>query len=294
MTQHNNPTVIKPAIQFADQTVQSIAYAGISTLLAVTSTATTTTNSSTQIVLISDYGDKMAYYNSTLSNWLYVGTDKPVITPPGPTSPPVTDYIAWYDPSSFSLGTSQWLDLSANGHHATINGSPTISANSGNGATGDFNQLVGVASSDSIVFPSGILPNTYSLFTVSRYSGSAKARIYTGNGGGTNWLSGHWNNITGVAYHNGWVVDPNDHGWGNNWIISADHNYFYRANGRTSDSGTGGGGASTSVLSVSGPVEGERSDWAVAECVVYNRNLNSTEISTMETYLATKYGITLG
>ena len=294
MTQHNNNIIINTALQFSDLSTQTTAWTGAVTFPSIASSATTATSTSNQIVLIADNGQRPAYYSTTASQYLYVGTNKAVITPPGPPAPPVTDYIAWYDSSSFSLGTSQWLDLSANGHHATINGSPTISANSGNGATGDFNQLVGVASSDSIVFPEGILPNTYSLFTVSRYNGSNKARIYTSNGGGTNWLSGHWYSNTGVAYHNGFLFDPHDYGWGNNWIISADHNYFYRANGRTSDSGTGGGGGSTSLLSVSGPGQGEHSDWAVAECVVYNRNLNSTEISMMETYLATKYGITLG
>ena len=293
MTQHNNNIIITPGLQFLDSTVQTTAWTGSAPWTTTTSGNINAITNTNQLVLVSDNSNRPAYYNTTETNWVYVGLETQVYHQFSPAD--ISGLLAWYDTTSVNLGAGVWTDKSGNSYNATINGSPTLSANSGNGATGNFNELVGVAGPDSIIFPSGILPSTYSLFTVSRYNGSNKARIFSNNGGGTTWLSGHWNNLTGVAYHEGWLVDPHDYGWGNNWIINADHNYFYRANGRTSDSGTGGSGASTSVLSVSGPDLGaEQSDWAVAECVVYNRNLNSTEISTMETYLSTKYGITLG
>ena len=76
-----------PSITFPDNTVQTTAYTGTAAVsfVSITAAQTTTTNTSTQIVLISDNGNTPAYYNSTISNWLYIGSNNIVYTPPAST-----------------------------------------------------------------------------------------------------------------------------------------------------------------------------------------------------------------
>ena len=284
-------------ITFPDLTVQTTAFTGtsIATFLSVTAADTTTTNTATGIVLITDNGNHVAYYNSTVSNWLYVSNDAVVYSaPPSPPSPPpVTDYIAWYEMSSVNISGMTWNDLSGNGYHATLYGSPSIAAVSGGGATLISSALTG-STGESAQFPIEVAyGSTYSLFTVSRWNGATHQRIYT-NANNPTWLSGHHSSGAGVAYHGGWVNTDTD--WfGTDWVINADQNYFYRPNGSTAAQGTsgsgdnpsGGGGLGINLKA------GETSDWATVEVIAYDRTLTSGEIASVESYLAGKYGITL-
>lgn len=196
-------------------------------------------------------------------------------------TPPITGYTAWYTADSWT--GSQWTDLSGNGYHATtIRGTITkASSVTGNGASSTFNTLRG-GTGDGLRFPSGILPSTYTLFHVTRTTGGTRARIVTGSN--NNWLSGHWNGGSGIAYHEGWLTDQGDR-HGNKWFYSCDQNSLYRSNGVTR--GTGGG-AST-ALSINYGTYAEYSDWECAEVLVYPSTLSSTDYQTIEQWLAYKY-----
>ncbi len=142
-----------------------------------------------------------------------------------------------------------------------------------------------------IQFPSGILPSTYTLFAISCYNGSTQRRILDGIT--NNWLSGHWNAQTCVAYHEGWVTSSNSpNPVGYSWVLSTDQINLYRGNKVTY--GTTGGTQSTQ-LSINhglGTITwGETSDWAVSAILVYNRALNSTEYTAVENYLESLYHI---
>jgi hypothetical protein len=139
-------------------------------------------------------------------------------------------------------------------------------------------------------FPAGILPATYTLFHVTRYTGGSNQRIYTANSG-TNWLSGHWSNLSGAAFHEGWISQPSGSLHGNNWVISTDQNSLYRSNGVTR--GSSGGSASAALGINTANWSGESSTYQTAEVIVYNRTLNAGEYASVESYLATKYGITI-
>ena len=167
MTQYNNNFIAQPGLQFPDNTVQTTAYTGGVVISSIPAINTTATSSSTGIIAISDNGNRLAYYNSTASNWLYIGTDKSVYTPPL-TSPPVTGYIAWYDASSVNLSGSSWNDKSGNGNNAIIYGSPTLQSGTGNGATATFNALSSNNhSTDAVLFPAELINNShYFLFFV--------------------------------------------------------------------------------------------------------------------------------
>ena len=267
---------------------------GGTTIPLIPAADTTATSTSTgKLVSISDNGGRLAYYNNTITNWLYVGTDAVVYSPPAPppSGPPVTDYIAWYDITSFT--GSMWNDKSGNGYNGTVGGSPTVVSVSGNGG-GSFSAIQG-GTSDYIAFPSGILPSTYTLFYIARYNGSSQQRIYT-VGGGDIWLSGHHDHKAGVAYHQGGtsaMTSWTDY-YGTDWVLVSDQNTpnLFRTNGvvRTfSPNGVNGGAYQIGVNIKSG----ENSDWQTAECIVYNRTLSGGEISSTEAYLSAKYGITI-
>ena len=200
------------------------------------------------------------------------------------SSLPVGGYIAWYAADSWT--GSQWTDKSGNGNHVTTIGG-TISSTSvtGNGSSKAITTLQG-STSAYMSFPSGILPSTYTLFHVTRYTGGTRRRIFSSTS--PNWLSGFWNGCTAVAYHNGWLTASSGDPYVNNWMYSCDQNSLYRANGTTY--GTGGGGASCS-LNLNTDNYGETSDWQVAEVIVYPSNLSSTDYLAVEAYLASKYGI---
>lgn len=181
---------------------------------------------------------------------------------------------------------SAWNDISPSGNNAaTVTGSPVNNSVTLNG----FKCLSG-GTTAGLRFPSGMLPSGYTLFHVAKYNGSSQARIFDDYAGGsTNWLSGFWQGQSGVAYHNAWITGTGGvHG--SNWVLSVDQKDLYKSNGTQRSSTTG----SVTAVSLSinyGTFTGERSDWAVACIIAYNRTLSSTEIQQMELYLNRKYAI---
>lgn len=201
---------------------------------------------------------------------------------------PVTDVYARYDGTSFS-GTT-WYDISGNGRHATVSrGTVTTTTGTGNGASAVFTTLQG-GTADGITFPSDVLPATYTLFHVTRYTGTTNARIVTEFNSSSNWLSGHWNNESGVAYHNGWITSNSQRkAFQNNWIISTDQNNLYRGNALTY--GSSGAGSPSYVRLGINTWTSELSTWQCAEVIVYNRTLSSAEYQLVENYLNNRYGM---
>lgn len=181
---------------------------------------------------------------------------------------------------------SVWNDISPSGNNSSaVTGSPVNNSVTLNG----FKCMSG-GTTAGIRFPAGMLVSGYTLFHVAKYNGSTQKRIFDDyQGGSINWLSGFWEGQSGVAYHNGWITGTSGvHG--SNWVLSVDQKDLYKSNGTQRSSTTG---STTSVsLSINyGNFTGERSDWAVACIIAYNRTLTSTEIQQMELYLNRKYAI---
>lgn len=197
----------------------------------------------------------------------------------------ISGLVGWYDMTQ--LTTTQWTDKSGSGNHATISGATATSVTAGNGSTLITNCLAGTTS-HTIQWPAAILPATYTLFHVTRYTGGTNSRIYTGSSG--NWLSGHWGGLSGQYYHEGWLTDSTTNYYSNNWFITTDQNSLARTNGITRSTS---GGSASQRLSINLCPYGEQSTFQTVECIVYNRTLTLSECSDVELYLATKYGITL-
>jgi len=194
---------------------------------------------------------------------------------------PITNgLVGWYKGEAWN-GTS-WPDLSGNGNHCTeLVPNCTIKK---------ADTYIYGGTGDGIRFPSAILPSTYTLFHVARYNGPTKGRIFDGvSTSYVNWLSGFHGSRTGVAYHGdsygGWLTQYGTTAFPLDQIlISTDQKRIYRGNGvnLTINSVTG----SADRLSINyGHFTGERSDWAVWEVIVYNRELSLAEIETVENYL---------
>jgi len=179
--------------------------------------------------------------------------------------------VGWYKGEAWN--GSSWPDLSGNGNHCTVTRGTINKA--GNYIYGGVN--------DGLRFPSTILPSTYTLFHVARYNGAYRSRIF--DGVAANWLSGFWSGRTGVAYHDGWLTQYGTTAFPLDQIlISTDQKSLYRGNGvnLTINSVTG----SAKNLSINyGHFTDERSDWAVWEVIVYNRELTLDEIGIIEIYL---------
>jgi len=145
---------------------------------------------------------------------------------------------------------------------------------------------------DGMQFPTTIMDtNTnYTLFHVARYykptGPPARLRIF--DGVTSNWLSGFVSGQAGVAYHDAYLTATTDlHG--NQWVLSTDQNNLYRSNGTDRTIAGYTNGTSRQLSINNGSSTTQRSDWAVAEVLVYDRQLTLSEYLSIEAYLAAKY-----
>ena len=198
---------------------------------------------------------------------------------------------ARYEAINYNPLTKVWVDSSGNAHNTQagrITGQPTLvtTIENQNASTVSFKAVQGTTS-DSLRFDNPIFEDgNYTLFHVSRYTGGSNGRIITTDY--TNWLSGHWNNNSGVAYHNGWVT-PIQNLHDTDWLVSTDYEYTYRSNGVLRGSGPGDRMLPPLVVN-----NGENSNFQIGEIIIFDRKLSLSEIEIVERYLSTKYGVALG
>jgi hypothetical protein len=125
--------------------------------------------------------------------------------------------------------------------------------------------------------------------SLGQSSVSSRKRIFDGLG--NNWLSGFHQNAVGGAYHDGtgWITPQSDlHGV--DWVMSTDQRNMYRSNGTNRTTATYTNSKSTQLtINYGQNVATESSNWAVAEVIVFNRELTSSEYISVEGYLNTKY-----
>lgn len=232
---------------------------------------------------------------------MYMGSYNPLF----PTT--LTGLTGWYTGDSV-VGSpmTEWTDVSGNGRHVKVNGNDganisgsILTSSTDGGLIGGPRPFIYGGTTDKIRFPTTVLAsgnNDYTLFHVSRYYSigptTTRQRIWDGVGG--NWLSGFHSGESGVAHHGGWTttntsVDVH----GDNWVFSTDQRYLYRSNGVTRGYGIGGG--TSEQLSINWGVysSSQPSTFGVAEVIVYNRWLSSTEYTNVENYLNFKYTATL-
>lgn len=197
-----------------------------------------------------------------------------------PAIPVTSGLIARYNASSWNSGTSTLEDLVGSYDATSLRGSgPAVKTST---APGGYSVLYG-SNNDGIQFPTGILPQTFTLFHITRYSGTNKGRIITASN--TNWLDGHHSAKAGVAYHNGWITPQTDY-YGQDFFISTSQATAYRSEGGSFSTG---GNNTQASLTINMSNYGEYSDWEVLEILVYDRELSTAECSEVEGWLASIY-----
>jgi alpha-tubulin suppressor-like RCC1 family protein len=197
--------------------------------------------------------------------------------------------VGWYDGDSWCPAGKAWLDRSgACNHVVDISGVVAVSPsgiNSRSYVSGSF--------STGLLWPASILPQTFTLFHVTRYDASPngrRGRIFQGLS--NNWLSGHWGftgvPMSGVAFHDTVFATNQTNLHGAEWVVSAHRNADYRSQG-VSRTVTSASSTARLCINRSAVYPTEVSDWAVAEVLVYNRNLSDAEVAAVEAYLDAKY-----
>ena len=192
--------------------------------------------------------------------------------------------------ANFDPAAKTWVDSSGNNRHiasSLVKGSPTLKTTTiGNGSTKAFSVVSGGVN-DGIKLGNASF-NSFAFFTVARYSGTAQKRIFTGETG--NHLTGWWSGKTGVAYHEAWITETTS-GNNNNWFLISDTWSSLRVNGTSK--GVGRNPILPQMtINWGNPLYGtETSDWEVAEVIIFDRTLSLSELSLLEDYLGSTYGI---
>ena len=112
------------------------------------------------------------------------------------------------------------------------------------------------------------------------------------NGAGLNWLSGHWSNHHGVAYHSGWMNGHSDYGpVETNWLLVCDRPsvVWFQIDGQPQKSVTGGNNNAPSYLHINNG--GETSDYELAELVVFNTKLSDADAQLNMDFYKERFGV---
>jgi hypothetical protein len=173
-------------------------------------------------------------------------------------------------------------DSSGNGRHATVIGTVTKTTASGNGAIGNITYISGDTSS-SIIFPAGSIPSTFTILSLTRYTGGSRQRILQSET--LNFIHGHWSGVKGVCFYGndyGWVSTANSIGNIDDWLCCIGKNSGnipgnILFEGIENGTKTGGSGNSSLRLNA-GAYPAETSDWALSCIMIWDQALTDQEM----------------
>lgn len=200
--------------------------------------------------------------------------DAPPVFSPEERIDDVPDLAARYTPDGYDVSSKTWTDTK--GVNAFGIDGAAMKSSDGMHISGD--------TLTKFTLPSGLYDRRYTLFTVAKYNGGAKNRIFTSSGG--DWYSGHNDGKSGVAKHDDILTEDIDH-FGDGWVVSCDQRDMYRANGIRL-SGLHYDQDLPENIGVNTNPSSE-SHFAIGEILVYPRELNMDEIQIIEKFLLDKY-----
>jgi hypothetical protein len=141
----------------------------------------------------------------------------------------------------------------------------------------------------SVISFGAVIPSAFTVCSVTRYTGGAKGRIL--NGGGANWLHGHYAGRTGVAFYGGYKTAVQNRGPNTDWVVMCGTNAGSQLLLNGVDVGTAAGGTGGVSLFVNAGVWGnQKSNFAIAEVVVWPRGLTSDEMRGVSEHMMNRLG----
>ena len=198
----------------------------------------------------------------------------------------IIDNPPWgiYSPSDYSNNILH--ESRGNGRNAICSGI-SLRSGSGNGSNAIVSYLYG-SNTSTIEWPAGSIPTTFTMCTISRYTGLNKQRIF--NAKNANWLHGHWQGKTGLAHYNGWKtptvnrIDPDT-----NWVVMCGKNSGaipgnILVNGIPNGNDTGGSAVINDSLTIN-TRQNERSDFAISYVFIWDKALTDDEMNFVSSNL---------
>ena len=200
---------------------------------------------------------------------------------------------ARYKADNYNPSLNSWIDSSPNINNiisdniTNIGSIKTVTNNNKS-----FNILEGTVNS-KIRFTSATI-NYYTLIYICRYTPNSanKRRIFASTGITSRWLSGFWYERSGISFTVGWRTGYNPpHLHNDRWFIAVDTPNDYLTNN------------TSRITTVYNPFylppfginiqSYDKSDFQVAEVIIFNRVLSSSEILAIGIVLSNYYGIAL-
>jgi len=219
---------------------------------------------------------------------------------------PVTDGLYMrLEGKNYDEKTKTWYDSGGAGRHippSSITGTPylSIQGSNTNGSSKRSFQVLKGTTAEIINFGNPRLEQ-YTFFYIARYGGTTKQRIFTaaGSAGGypsPEWHTGFWGSTTssgysGYAQHGVFLngAQPSSSIYSTDFFIGCDCSNSLRTNGI--ERGTTNGTVTYLPNIIVNGVSLEKSDFEIADIIIYNRYLSLDERIQMENYLASIYGI---
>ncbi len=190
----------------------------------------------------------------------------------------------WGIYTATSLSGGILYEMRGNGRDAAAT-SVLSSSGSGYGASVSIPYIYGSTTS-TIVWPSGSIPTSFTICSLTRYTGGTRGRILSSPNG--NWLHGHWAGNRGNAFYEGWktvLTNVNDL---DNWLVFCGKNSESTPNNILLDGsgiGTTSGGTGGKILSINNNGWGELSDWAFSYLFIWDQILTDSEMQIVSTSL---------
>ena len=203
----------------------------------------------------------------------------------------------WY--SAANATSTTLYDLTGNNRDATMIG-VTLGSGAGNGAGVIIPYISGTQSS-TITWPSGSIPSTFTICSITRYASSAAqtgANKLLVASGITDWFHGHWGGTVGVVDYGGtWVAHGTSGGSTfYDWQVvcatnrgSVPTNMYGQNIARGEQSGGSGSGQlcvnANQALGTCLGCQYQPSDFGFAQVIIWDTALSSTNMATASTYL---------
>ena len=178
-------------------------------------------------------------------------------------------------------------DISGNGRHAITTGTITSNTLSGNGSTAAISSISGNTTA-TITWPIGSIPTTFTILSLTRYTGPNYRRILSSKTG--NWFHGHSSNARGDAYYEGWKTTTANKGTLTDWLCFIGKNSGSTPNNILADgtgigTATGGSGNNYQMAINNISYTGETSDWSLSCAVIYDSILTDAHMTKLNNFI---------